>query len=144
MASNTDPKTVLLSGDPLCREAISATGSAIDPGMIIEITTDGEAQEHSTAGGNAAALFAREEDYAGGSISDTYAVGDNVPYMANRPGDQVYAFLATGNDASVGDFLESDGNGALQVSTSQAVVCKAVEALNNTSGSNSRIKVEVV
>lgn len=159
MPSNTDPKTILLAGSPIAHEKQSASGSAITPGQLVEVTTADELQEHSTAGGNAQAAFASSEDYAGGSIDDDYAVGDTVRYYVGKPGDQFYAFLATGNNASIGTYLESDGNGDLQVHTPQAVdeggtatysinteavVCKAVEALNNTSGSPSRIKVEIV
>lgn len=159
MASNTDPKTVLLKGDPIGKEAISASGSAITPGQLIELTSGDEVQEHSTAGGNAQPIIARAEEYAGGSIDDDYAVGDTVPFYVGRSGDEFYAFLADGEDVSIGDYLESDGNGDLQAHTPQAVdeggtatytiygeaiVFKALEALNNTSGTPSRIKVEVV
>lgn len=151
MPSNTDPKTILLAGDPIAYEKISASGSAITPGQLIEVTSNDEVQEHSTASGNAQPAFARAEEYAGGSIDDDYDAGDTVPYYVGRSGDQFYAWLATGNDISTGDYLESDGNGDLQAHTAvdtsvqvEAIVCRAVEDLNNTSGSPSRIKVEIV
>lgn len=145
MPSNTDPKTILLAGSPIAYERTSASGSAITPGQLIEVTSSGEVQEHSTAAGTEAQrAFARVEDYAGGSIDDDYAVGDNVPYYICKPGDRVYGWLATGNDISTGDFLESDGNGDLQALSTGEPVAMALEDLNNTSGSPSRIKVEIV
>lgn len=152
------PNTILLGGDPIGYEAISASGSAITPGQLVEITSGDEIQEHSTAGGNAQPAFARAEEYAGGSIDDDYAVGDTVPYYVGRTGDRFYAFLADGEDVDIGDLLESDGNGDLQAHTPQAVDesgsatytiygqaarFKALEA-KAPSGSNTRIKIEVI
>lgn len=160
MPSNTDPKTILLSGSPSQQEAVTASGSAIKPGMLVEVTSAGELQEHSTAGGNAQASFAREEDYVGGGIDDAYAVGDTAPYYICKNGDRIYGFIADGENISEGDLLESDGNGVLQAHTPQAVdeggaatytiyneaiVGRATEDVNNSAGGAiARIKIEVL
>lgn len=159
MPSNTDPKTILLVGTPTAYEATSAASTAITPGKLLEVTSDGEVQEHSTAGGNAQVAFARAEDYAGGGIDTAYAVGDNVAYYVGKSGDRFYAYLANTENVAIGDLLESDGNGDLQAHTpasidesgaatttiyTQAARFKAIEALNNTTGSPARIKIEVL
>lgn len=158
MASSDTPKTILLGGDPIAYERVSASGSAITPGQLLEVTSAGEVQEHSTVGGNAQPAFARAEEYAGGSIDDAYAVGDTVPYYVGRTGDRFYAFLKDGEDVGIGTILESAGNGELQEHTPQAVDeggaatytiygnaarFMALEA-KAPSGSNARIKIEVL
>lgn len=158
MASSDTPKTILLAGEPLAYERVSASGSAIIPGQLLEITTGGTVQEHSVAGGNASVLVARAEEYAGGSIDTAYAAADTVPYYVGRSGDQFYMWLADGEDVAIGNYLESDGNGDLQEHTPQAVdeggSATFTSYLNAArfialeakapSGAHARIKVQVV
>lgn len=109
------PHTILLRGDPdASEEAVAATGAAIKPGMLLELTTAGTYQKHATAGGPGSKIFAREMDIAGGSIDDTYEDGDTVLAWNCRQGHRVYAWLAAGNDVGIGALLESNGDGSLR------------------------------
>lgn len=149
-------KTITLKGTPV-REELVAAGT-ITPGFLCERTSSGTVQAHSTAGGNCSAMFALEDDLQGNGITDDYSAADLVQLGNYRNGDWVYALLANGENASNGDFLESQGDGYLRVVDADAsvgaiavksVVAQAMEAvdLSDSSGadpSTYRIKVKVI
>lgn len=148
MTSATTPKTIeLYTNGGVQHEA--AAVDAIMPGMLVERAATG-VQTHSVAGGIANLHFANEYPLTGGTIDDEYEIGDQVIFTTYAPGDGVYALLAAGNDASVGDLLVSNGDGALAYlvpATGGVVVAQAMEAVNNdpgTGGAAVRIQVEVM
>jgi hypothetical protein len=153
MASNSAPKTILLSGDPSCYEGVA--NAAITPGHLIETMSTGKLRVHATAAGVASAMFAREEEYVGGGIDTAYAADDQVPYWAGKKGDHFYALVAAAAAAIAnGAMLESAGDGTLR-NTTHAVtnattaaawpIAKALEAVDNSGGgAPARIKVEVL
>ena len=91
--------------------------AAILPGELIELNSSGTVQVHSTAGGNVLHMFALEDELQGNGIDDAYATGDKVQCWVPVRGEEVYAILADGNDVAIGDFLESNGAGELQLHT---------------------------
>lgn len=148
------PKKIILKGDPIYKEApleaINASGDgAITPGMLIERTGTGTVKPHSTATGLAQAMFAVEDAlFEGRDIDTDYDVdGEVVRYAICRPGDEVYAFLAAGNDTVDKDaLLASNGDGTLRVSDTNPVA-RTLEDVDNdpgTDGAAVRIKVEVL
>lgn len=142
MTSQTDPKTIELYGYG-CQHEATALGT-ITPGMLVERASGG-VQAHSTAGGPANTQFANEYALTGRTIDDDYSTDDQVIFNSYGPGAGIYALLATANDITEGDFLASNGDGALKaVAADEVAVAQALEDLNNTSGSNSRIRVEVI
>lgn len=141
-------KTIALKGDFIRKERVAA--GPITPGELIELASATTVQAHSTPGGNAPKAFALENDLVGDGIDDAYGAGDTVQYGVFQRGAEVYALLAHGENVNPGDPLESDGNGALQAHTAigsgvqvDAIVGYALEAVNNTSGADARIKIEV-
>lgn len=125
--------------------------SAITPGMLVELTSDGEVRPHNTDGGVAEKMFATEDEFQGKTIADDYAAEDKVFCWFPQRGDVAYAFLANGEDASVGDKLVSDGNGALRVVDSageENVIAVALEAVDMSGSSgedpSGRIIVRIV
>jgi len=88
--------------------------AAITPGMLLELTSAGKVQAHSTAGGNAPRMIALEDELQGQGVNDAYAADDKVQCWIPYPGDQVYAILADGENVAIGDLLESNGAGMLQ------------------------------
>jgi len=89
---------------------------AVTPGMLVEQNAATTVRAHATAGGNAVPMFACEDELQGGSIDDVFATTERIPAVwIPQRGDQVYAILADGNNAAIGDFLESNGAGLLQV-----------------------------
>lgn len=96
-------------------EEYTATAVAVNPGMLLELTSAGLVQAHSTAGGNVLPMFALEDELQGNGIGDAYAVSGKIQVWIPTRGDQVQAILADGENASVGDLLESNGDGYLRV-----------------------------
>lgn len=92
----------------------------ITPGDLIELTSAGKVQRHSTEGGDAARTFALEDELQGKGLEDLYAVGDRVQCWNAVPGEIVFARLSDGEEVAIGDFLESAGNGCLKKHTAFA------------------------
>lgn len=129
--------------------------AAITPGMLVEYTSAGEVQKHSTAEGNAIPAFALEDEMQGKDIDDAYAADDPVQVWVPYRGDQVYAILADGHDVSKGDLLESDGNGYLQPHVADegsspilplAIVGQSLEDVDTSDSATatSRIRIAIV
>lgn len=90
----------------------------ITPGMLIELTSANKVKKHATSGGNVVPImFAIEDELQGKDIDDNYVAGDKVQCMIARPGDEVYAVLSDGETVSIGDALDSNGDGCLQKHT---------------------------
>jgi hypothetical protein len=118
-------KTIVLKGRGIRNEAVA--NAAITPGHLVELMSTGKIRVHATAGGNAAALFAVEDDLQGKTIDDAYAANAIAQYEAVYPGCEVQAWIADGQNIAIGDFLESAGGGELQKHTADV-------DLNNSSG----------
>ena len=147
-------------------EEYTATAVAIKPGYLLELASATTVQAHSSAEGNVLPMFAIEDQLQGKAITADYAVSSKIQCWIPRRGDIVYAYLADGQNASVGDFLESDGAGALQVHVSETeswenasaagsitvppnpIVGQAIEAVDLTGSANltalGRIKVRIL
>lgn len=146
------------------REGILDSASTpITPGMLLEkvtvFTQRPKLKPQATAAAAAGAvsispvMVAIEEpirptsgSYSAGSTIDTaYSVaGEAVPYIIPSKGDQLYMFLKTGNNVAAGALLEAAGAGNLQAVSTGAALFRALEAVNNASGSDARIRVEVL
>jgi len=135
---------VIAVGRPFVKEYNAANGN-IEPGMFIERTTDGDVQAHATAGGKGRRMFANVDVLLGNGREDAYAADSRVNCLVCAPGQEVYAWLATGNTTTLEDTaLSSNGDGSLKVAgASDEVVAYAMEAKANTSGSKVEIRVEV-
>jgi hypothetical protein len=138
------------------QEEIIAIG-VITPGMLLELTSAGKVQAHSASGQNMFQYFAVEDELQGEEITDTYAVADPVQVWIPQRGDIVYALLADGENASIGDYLESNGDGYLKVYAVDAesvanytnqIVGQAIEAVDMSDSSGvdpaGRIKVRII
>lgn len=108
----TDHSIILKNYSNVFEEYVAV--AEIYPGMLIELTSAGEVQAHSTSEGNALPMFAVEDELQGNGIDDAYAADDRVFCWIPNRGDQVQAILADGQSVSKGDFLESNGEGFLQ------------------------------
>ena len=138
-------KTINIKGDFLRKEGEAS--AAITPGDLVEFGGANDIDVHGVAAGIARKAFALENDLVGDGIDDNYASGDTVQYGIFQPGAEVYAWLAYGENASIGSALVSAGDGTLAVVGSgenAVVVAFAVEAKDNTTGgADVRIQVEV-
>lgn len=118
-------------------------GATITPGCLVERDSAGTLIPHRLAGGPAQRMFALEKVPFG--IDANYSINKEMLYKICRAGDQVLAFLADGESASIGDFLCSAGNGVLKNHTLThddnllALALEAVEAVGDT-----RIIIEII
>ncbi len=113
--STSTYKTVIVKQNEAQRAQEELTAvSTIYPGALVEITSAGKVQHHSNVAQNAAIKFALEDNLQGEGLDDTYAADDVVQVWTPQRGDMVFAVLNDGEDISIGDFLESAGNGFLQ------------------------------
>lgn len=118
--------------------------SALYPAHLVELTQNSKVQSHSSAGGNAEKAFALEDALQGNGMADEYSADDPVRVWFPQRGDQVNAILADGETVVTGNFLESAGDGSLQiygvessaaVTHTEHIVGVALEDVN-TSGSS--------
>lgn len=164
MASST-PHTILLETNdgahrPI-QEAVAAV--ALTPGELLAFNAGENLIPHGNAGQNAQKLFAVEDPYVdprtttNPAIDVDYAANSRARYLHAQPGDVIYAFLAAGQNVAKGAPLQSDGAGALQAHTPQAVdeggtgtytiylhaiVGYAEEAVDN-SGGGTRVRIRL-
>ena len=108
-------KTIVLKGRGIRNEAVA--NAAITPGHLVELMSTGKIRVHATPGGNAAALFAVEDDLQGKTIDQAYDASAIAQYDAVYPGCEVNALIQDGQNVAIGSFLESAGDGTLQVHT---------------------------
>lgn len=101
-------------------EEYTATAVAINPGALLELTSAGYVQAHSTDGGPVLPMFALEDELQGGSIDDAYDASGKIQCWVAVRGEVVYAIVEDNETVSTGDFLVSAGNGKLKVYTGSA------------------------
>lgn len=139
---------VHLIGDFRREEALAA--STITPGMVIEETSAGKFQAHSTEGGDGVLLFAEIDALQGNTLDDDYSADDLVSANVELPGNEVQAFLKAGENVIIGAALVSAGDGTLIAegsvssgTTVKKVFAKAREAkdLSASGAVNTRIRV---
>jgi len=139
------PKTIALKGDYVLKER--KANAAITPGDLVEIMSTGNLRRHATMGAAAQRAFALEQDLIGRGVDDNYAANEQARYGVFLPGSEVYAWLQINESCAIGDFLESDGTGKLQVASTPiegSNVAIALEAITGGGGVAKRVKVEVV
>lgn len=147
-------RTIKLMGDPVVKEYTAA--AAITPGHLVEIDSNGKVKVHSTAGGSAQRRFALEDENQGKGITDAYSSSNICKTGVFREGDEVYTFLANGENAAIGSLLESYGDGTLKVVDAdasagaiavQSIVGEACEAVDMSGSSgvdpSGRIRIEI-
>jgi hypothetical protein len=142
--------TIYLKSYTKIFEEYEVEGSAVKPGMLVELTSNNKVKKHATAGGQSIPMFVIEDKFQGKAISDSYVAGDRAQVWIPTRGDQVYALLADEQSVSVGDFLESNGAGYLRKHTGvnslddvtqNVIVAQALEAqdLSNLEASDSSL-----
>lgn len=135
-------KNITVVGDPIVFEAAAA--AAITPGHLVYVDSNGKLAVHATAGGTAVPMFALEDNLQGNGISDDYVATKQCFAGIYSPGMQVYAILYNGENAAIGSYLESQGDGTLRVVDTDAsagdvkiksVIAVALEAVDMSGSS---------
>jgi hypothetical protein len=140
------PRTVHLGGKGTEINTVVA-GEAITPGMLIELADYSgtvKYKKHASTS-KEGRVYALDRPESNKGVDDAYSSGDLVKAIALWPGATVWAFIASGQNITGGNYLESAGNGTLKVYSSGIKIAQAVEAVNNSAGpGNARIRVEIV
>lgn len=125
--------------DPNYRREEKNAVAAIEPGMLIELTSADKVQAHSTEGGRAEKMVAEEDALQGNGVDTDYAADDLVTIaIASQHGE--YAMIITGGETiTIGEELISAGDGKLKARdnassgvTVQETVARALEAFSAT------------
>jgi hypothetical protein len=135
-------------------ESLCQAAATIRPGQLLAVgAPTSTVKPHATAGGNKEGckvavdkLFVYPTSGTGLAIDALYAAAETVPYIYASPGDVLYMLIKTGSNVARGAALESAGTGALQAAAGTALdslVGYAEEAVNNSSGSDARIRVRI-
>lgn len=140
-------KTIMASNRGMLRYESKAAG-AITPGHLLQENSSGNYVVHATAGGNAEAMFAIEDEFQGKNIGQAYASGNRVQAVYCRKGDEVNCRIANGETIARNDYLESNGDGYMRKHTPDvdssansgsqnvnAIVLKALEAVDMSDSS---------
>lgn len=133
------PNTILLKGDGVQKEGEAS--AAITPGDLIEFGGTNDLRVHAVAGAQARKAFALENDLVGRGVDDAYAAGDTVKYLVAYPGAELWARISEA--VTKGDFLESAGDGRLQVASTPVEGSNIAVALE-TVGAAGRCRVEAL
>lgn len=160
--AKSNPDTIILQGgeERNRKNDAQVVNSGITPGKLIEkidVDTSGAkdtfaVQPHQTDDEKTAPHVALEYAKGGRGIDDDYSVDDHVEYYTAQDGDELYMFIAGGEDlttsanadVSAGDTLGPDGNGNLRDGvTAGNEMFQANENISNANTSSAnRIRVE--
>lgn len=139
----TTRNTIVLKSVSLAQrtEETRVGATAITPGMLVTRDSSGLLIPHGTAGGTfVAGEVAVEDRYIGRTVDDAYAAGELARTYITQPGDVVQLILNGGENAAIGSKLSSNGDGTVQVvASTEGVTFEAVEALDLSAGSDTRI-----
>lgn len=127
-------RNILIKGRPNQSED-GIAGAVVLPGYLVDGVTS--IVPHASAGGACPRTFAAERDEMGAGVDDAYkhgyapasayAIGDAVKVLACAPGDRVLAYIASGQNITSNDRLESAGNGTLRILASGVIIGRALE-----------------
>lgn len=138
-----------VNGSFIHTEALSASGSSVVPGDLVEFNAAGEVQEHSTADGTAEKIIALANISNANTIDDAYVVGETVRLGAAHAGQEAFMTLATSQVATRLTPLVSNGDGTLKINAAVgaaiivgAIIGFPVEPVTTT-GATARIKVRI-
>ena len=135
------------------RLAEFTAGGTVQPGDLCVRGSAGTVTVHATEGGYAERMFAVEDALQGNDLADSYSSASKMSVYFALPGDEINAFIKSGESIVIGDELVSKGDGTLikdsGVSsgvTVKQVIAIATETLDlSASGAvDTRSKVSVI
>lgn len=138
-------KSIMLLGQPVYNED-GVAGEVLHPGHLVDGVTT--ILKQATASVQTPRAFALERDELGQGIdgdvygATSYAVGDRVKVGVFHAGQHVLAYIASGQNITVNQRLESAGDGTLKAYSSGVMLARALEAVNATA--LTRLRVEII
>lgn len=109
-------RTIVLRGFDKGHHDEGVAGSAISPGMGIEMAADGEfdpiAATQAESLKRNSLWIAKEDMLQGKTIDDAYAIGDIVFMYKPLPGDKLLLLTKSGANIAVADKVVEEGGGS--------------------------------
>lgn len=140
-----NPNTIFLGGGRVVINDLAAS-EAITPGHLVERFNNAGVirfKKHATAGGNTAKLVATEQSMLNKGVDDAYAANDLVEVAALQTGSTAWMLIASGQNITAGQRLESAGDGTLRAIASGTALFSALEN-KPTVTALTRIRVEAL
>jgi len=120
-------------------DEIECGDSDIEPGMLVELNSDGTLDPHSTEGGRAERMVALEDGLQGNGVDTDYEDGDIVSVAIAAQHSEFNMIITGGESISIGEELISAGDGKLMARdnsssgvTVQETIARALEAFSAT------------
>lgn len=140
-----NPNTIFLGGD---RTQIGdlAASEVITPGHLVDRFNAGGVirwRKHATASIAVTRAVATEQAMLNKGVDDNYAAGDLMEVALLHQGAFAWMFIASGQNITAGQKLESAGDGTLKAFAAGVVLFSALEN-KPTVTSLTRIRAEVV
>jgi len=143
--TRNDPNTVFLGGD---REQINdlAASETIRPGHLVDRFNSAGVirwRKHATASIACAKAVAMDQPMLNRGVDDDYLVNQLMEVGILKPGAIAWMFIASGQNITAGQKLESAGDGTLKAFSAGVVLFSALEN-KPTVTVLTRIRVEAV
>ncbi len=120
-------KVIKLMGEPIQNEDDKAA-EVITPGHLVNFDSSGDLIKHATAAADHALTIAFEREEMGNGIDVNYAIGDTVKVGHFWPGQRFLGFIASGQNITKGNRMESAGNGTFRVQAGSGVAkCRSLD-----------------
>lgn len=140
-----DPNTIFLGGERTQIGDIAAS-EAITPGHLIDRFNNGGItrwRKHATGGGHVTPAVATNQSMLNKGVDDDYAAGDLVEASVLHNGATAWMFIASGQNITYGQKLESAGDGTLRALASGEALFTSLENSGAVTALT-RIRVEAI
>ena len=144
-------RTIVTKGKSYGHHDEGILDTAAYPGMHIQLAADGHYDPSSQT---AAELIKRplkilkEDSLQGKTVNDQYAIGDLGMFYEPLPGDEILAYVKSGENIAVGDMLVQEGGGTgLFIEAAGTESIYRLESQMSTAGAlgaNGLVKCKVV
>ena len=124
------PNTIVLGGSVI-EVGDTAVSETVRPGHLVERWNSGGVwrwRKHTTAAGSAIKAVALNQAMINKGVDDDYAANDLAQVGIFSPGATAWMLIASGQNVSFGDKLESAGNGTLKAVTAGFPLFQALES----------------
>lgn len=150
-----NPNTILLfdGGFAPVHDNEHIASGIITPGMLIEIVPDQASAApkyrfHTTSTEQVSIIVAGEQNWMNLGVDDDYADGDLVDAIYLKPGSIIWGLLASGQNISMGEKLQSAGDGTLKSATATTAAANVAkfQSLDNIGAVTvlTRVRAQVI
>jgi hypothetical protein len=127
--TRNNPNVIFLGGEKVVVNDLAAS-ETLTPGQLLERFNNAGIirwRKHATAGGGGPQAVALDQSELNKSVDDTYAANDLVEVGVLSPGGTAWMLIASGQNITAGQKLESAGDGTLRAFASGVILFTALE-----------------